>query len=426
MTLKKIGILAFCLSSMYSTANADEMTSLKAQLKIMQQQIQLMQQKIEVQEMKQLQQEKTMSSVNERHQDPEGKSRVKTIAHEVADTLVLSGSLVINASHTGSDGWSGQNSSDIILDILELGVDAQMGSWASAHILFLYEQEADDNLLVDEAVITIANTEFSPFYLAAGRMYVPFGNFESNMISDPITLTLAETREEAIQLGFELENGLYSSAYIFNGKVSESNNNYSRISNSHIDNFGFNLGYLIENENMSFDFGLGYISNIGSTDALQDSIADNGLCSGNGCINDYVGGLSLHAIASFGNINFIGEYIKTTSSFKSSEITAVNTKELEPAAWNLEAAYNFNITGKDANIAIAYQGSDDFYLATDSSDLFKKAWLIGFNMDLYKNTTLSLEWRKAKAYTEVKNSLTAAGDSYKDENLLQMNLSVAF
>jgi len=81
----------------------------------------------------------------------------------------------------------------------------------------------DRNRKVDEGTITIGNADVTPIYLTAGRMYIPFGNFESNMISDPITLTMSETREEAFQLGVELENGLHGSAYLFNGKIAEAN-----------------------------------------------------------------------------------------------------------------------------------------------------------------------------------------------------------
>ncbi len=68
---------------------------------------------------------------------------------------------------------------------------------------------------------------------------MPFGNFESNMISDPVTLTLAETREDVVQVGFGTEGGFYDSAYFFNGDTDKSKDNvYSSADNDHIDNYG--------------------------------------------------------------------------------------------------------------------------------------------------------------------------------------------
>jgi hypothetical protein len=418
-------LICLCVGSLFVNTQADDLSDMRAQMKRMQEQMQVMQQKLDEQQ-KHLNQQVSIASDTDGHQEPEGRARIKTVEHEHSENITFSGGLVVNTSQTDSDGWGGQSTSDVILDTLELGIDAKINSWVNGHILFLYEQEDDDNLLVDEGVITLGNSVSSPGYLSVGRMYLPFGNFESHMISDPITLTLAETREEAALIGMELDNGLHASAYVFNGKIDEANSSYSSTRNSHIDNFGLNLGYVIENDNMSLDLGIGYINNIGTTDGLQDSIADNGLCTGEGCINEYVGGLSVHAIAAFGDVTLIGEYVRAMDSFEASEISSLNAKKLQPKAMNIEAAYSFNFIGKDSNIALAYQASDEFYLASDSSDFFEKAWLLGLNMDIYKNTTLSFEWRHAKAYAEVKDSIQAVGDKYENENLVQMNISVAF
>jgi len=421
MNIKKYTILVLFFNVFFLNANADDMAELKAQMKAMQQQMQLMQQKLDEQQKKLEQQEEMVAD-----RQPSDDSSENTLAHEIADSITVSGALVVNAGRTDSDGWSGESHSDIILDTLELGIDTQVTPWVNGHILFLYEQDDNDNLLVDEGTITIGNQEVSPFYLSAGRMYLPFGNFSSHMISDPITLTLGETREEAIQIGMDLDNGLYTSAYVFNGKIDEADNTYSRTSNSHIDNFGFNIGYILENDNMSLDIGMGYINNIASSDGLQDSASDNALCGGDGCIKDYVGGLSLHAVVSFGDVSFIGEYVGALEEFEASEVSSINTKKLQPKTWNIEAGYHFNLMGKNANIAVAYQASDEFYLATDSTDHFEKAWLLGMNVDIYKNTVLSFEWRHAKAEALVKDAIEAAGEKYENENLLQMNLSIAF
>lgn len=420
--IKKSALLGLCISAMYSNVQADEMAELKAQMQAMQKQMQMMQQKLDAQQEKLDRQAQHSPS---KAQVSANDSGIKAIAHEMADSLTISGGVVVNTSHTDSDGWGGESTSDIILDTLELAVDTQVTPWVNGHILFLYEQDGEDdgNLTVDEAIITIGNSEASPFYLSAGRMFVPFGNFESRMISDPITLTMAETREEAVQLGFELENGFGGSAYLFNGSIDEANSSYTSVSNSHIDNFGFNLGYAMSNEQLDLSLGMGYINNIGTTDGIQDIIGDNGLCAGDGCVKDYVGGLAFHAVAGFGQVTLMGEYITALDDFAAGEI---GTDKMQPKTWSIEAAYDFSLAGKDASIALGYQGSDEFYLDGEATDYFEKAWLVGMNVDIYKNTTLSVEWRHARAASEVEDAIEAAGDKYDDENLLQMNLSIAF
>jgi len=78
--------------------------------------------------------------------------------------------------------------------------------------LFFNGKKTIQSLGSGYGTITLGNMEMFPVYLTAGKMYVPFGNFESNMIQDPVTLEIGETRESAGQVGFE-HSGFYGSAY---------------------------------------------------------------------------------------------------------------------------------------------------------------------------------------------------------------------
>jgi len=423
MKLKKLPLALLCTAMFSQPALADDMSDLKAQLKAMQEQMQVMQAKLDAQEA--AIKEQSHETKQLKHQQASGSNDSKAInavAHEVADSISIGGVVDVVAGRTNSDGWSGNTASDLVLDTFELGIEASAGNWVSGSILFLYEDADDDNLNIDEAFITIANSEFTPFYAAAGRLYVPFGNFESNMISDPVTLTLAETREDVAQVGFETEDGLYGSAYIFNGDGEEAKSGYSNVSSNKIDNYGINIGYVMENDDFNLDVGMGYINNIGTSDTLQDAIGDNGLCAGDGCMKDYVGGISLHAIATFGQFNLIGEYVSALDEFEANEISAVNGKKLAPKAWNIEGAYNFQIAGKDTIFALAYQETEDMYFDTESTDFLESAWLASISVGIIDNTTLSAEWKHSEAYNEVEDILS----DYDDEDLFQLKLSYVF
>lgn len=409
---------------------ADDLSDLKAQMKIMQQQMQIMQNKLEAQESVLKEQQQLTREITHQRAPGHtgGDSTAKNIAHEVADSLAISGVVEVVTNHTNSGEWSGDSSSDIVLDTFELGIDAAAGAWTSAHILFLYEDALDDNLLVDEAYVTFANSEVTPFYAAAGRLYVPFGNFTSNMLSDPVTLTLGETRAEVIQLGVEMESGFYGSAYVFNGDVEESKGSgYMASENNHIDNYGLNLGYTMENDDFSLDLGAGYINNIATSGSLSELVDGNALCAGDGCIKDYIGGLSLYAIATFGQFNLIGEYVTALEAYNAGEISDVNSDRLKPKAWNFEGAYNFDLAGKEATIALGYQKTKDMYLLdTKITDFFEKAWFASISVGIIDNTTLAAEWKHSQAYSEVKDARRAAGDKYDDEDILQIKLSYEF
>lgn len=426
MKFKTIMIVLFTMFVTSNTVSADDLAELKAQLKVMQQQILLMQAKLDAQDMAfKKQQQLTQSIAHQQAQRVKDKE-ARGVTHQVADSISFGGVLDVIANNSSSDGWSGDTSSDLVIDTFELDIDASAGDWTSAHILFLYEDDDDDNLNVDEAFITFANADVTPFYVTAGRMYVPFGNFDTNMISDPVTLNLAETREDTVQVGFEADNGFYGSVYVFNGDADKAKGSYSETDNNTIDNYGLNLGYTMEKDNFSLDVGAAYINNIATSDKLQDIVDDNSLCAGDGCVKDYVGGLSAYAIANYGQFSLIGEYVTAIDDFKSSELTAINNKKLKPVAWNLEGAYHFSLMGKDTSVALGYQKTKDMYFDIETTDYFEKAWLASVSMLIVDNTWLSAEWRHSDGYSEVKHQRNADGEDFDNEDLMQVKLSYEF
>ncbi len=431
MKFKAISLALLCSGIILQPVLADDMSELRAQLKAMQQQLQLMQAKLDAQDSAIKKQQQTTTEIKHQQAFREKDKDARAVAHQVADSLSIGGVIEILAHHTDSDNWSGDNASDIVLDTFELGIDAQAGEWTAGHILFLYEQDPGpgrdtDDLQVDEAYITIANSEVTPFYLSAGRLYVPFGNFESNMISDPATLTLAETRNEVVQLGFQTENGFYGSGYVFNGDIPESKSNMSSRSNSHIDNYGLNIGYAMENDDFSLDVGAGYVNNIAAAAGIYDAMKGNIACTDRteDCVKDYVGGMSLYAIANIGSFNLIGEYIAAADDFAIGDFDyePAETEKLRPKAWNIEGAYHFNIAGKETTVALGYQKTDDFYLQ-QSKEYFEKAWLASISVGILENTALAAEWRHADGYSEVKNDV---GNDFDDDDRLQVKLSYEF
>ena len=422
MKLKPIALALILTGISAQPVIADDLSELKAQIKAMQQQMQIMQNKLDAQEAALKKQQQLATELeHQQAQGHTGDTPAKLVAHEVADSIAIGGIIEVVSSQSNSDGWGGDTASDIVLDTFELGIEASASEWVSGSVLFLYEDADDDNLNVDEAYINIANFDVTPFYGSFGRIYVPFGNFASNMISDPATLTLGETREDVVQFGFESEDGFYGSAYIFNGDGEEAKSDYSAVDDNTINNYGLNFGYAMENDGFNLDVGVGYINNIGTTDALQDIVDDNGLCAGEGCLKDYVSGMSLHAIANIGQFNLIGEYVSAMDDFEVNELGV--GEELKPRAWNIEGAYNFDLAGKDATVALGYQKTKEMYLDNSSTDFFEKAWLASISVGIYENTTLAAEWRHAEGYSETE---AAVGNDYDDEDLLQLKLSYEF
>ena len=256
---------------------------------------------------------------------------------KLSERLSFSGLIEVEASAT--DGYGGEDESDIVLATVELGLDAQIADWVNGHILLLWEEDDTEPVDLDEGTITLGNPDKFPLYLTVGKMYVPFGNFESNMIQDPLTLEIGETRESAAQVGFE-HSGFYGSFYTFNGDIDENGED------NEIKCYGANAGYAFESDAFNIDVGAGWINNIADTDGLGDEYASLTL-------KDYEGGFSVYAIAAFGSFTVIGEYVGA-----SDDIEFTTETRQDPSAWNIEVGFTFEAMGRETCIAAGYQGTD--------------------------------------------------------------------
>ncbi|HIE02099.1 MAG TPA: LbtU family siderophore porin [Thiotrichaceae bacterium] len=326
--------------------------------------------------------------------------------NDVLSSISISG--VVQVESRFHQDYDDNDSSDFVVDEFALGIEAQADKFVKGQMGFLYEEGATD-LEIDEAFITLGNFTEVPFYLAAGQLYVPFGRFESHMISDPLTLEIGEAREKAAQLGFEIE-GLYGSVYIFNGMTQDD-------ADDKIDHYGANLGFAQETEAFSYDVGVSYISDLADSDGLSgalEGVAPAGDLS-QLADYDYVNGLGAHLLFNIGPVSVIGEYLTALDDFNAEHL-AFKGKGAEPKAWNAELGYSFNIVGKETTFALGYQGTDEAV----AIELPETRLLAGLSMGIYKNTTFSVEYAHDEDY-DVSN-----GGSGEDAQSVIFQLAVEF
>jgi hypothetical protein len=304
--------------------------------------------------------------------------------------IELSGVVEVEAAK--NFGFEDEESSDIALATVELGVDARIyDDWITAHILALHEDDDTEPWEIDEGIITIGNVNRFPFYLAAGRLYAPFGNFESHMISDPLTLEIGEIREAALQAGFET-SGFYGSAFAFNGDTSTG-------VDDEIEHFGANLGMELEFEKYAFDIGVSYINNIADSDGIQDYLEG---ATGTQTIANNISSWGTYGILHVGPFTAVGEYISTADSFDTTELP-FNSSGAKPEAWNLEVGYNFTVLNKESTFAVGYQGTDEAL----SLGLPKNRFLTTLSMGIFDKTTLSVEWAHDEDYKSSNSGVDA-------------------
>jgi len=344
MNFKQLALPAAISSILFTPAQADQLADLQAQLNSLQQKIQQM-------EAKQL--ETTSSGIS-------GSSWTNAIE--------IGGVVEVEAQSVSADG--SDTESDIYVATAELGITGKVNDSVSAEMVLLYEGP-DGTLEVDAATITIA-PESMPVSFTFGKTGVPFGIYESNHLSDPLTLELGETAVDATAIANYENNGLNASLAIFNGASVEAGNNK-------INDYVLNVGYAREGD-FSFGIQFGYMNNLGNSDGLVDA--------GVTAVANDVSAFTSSIMLSAANLTFIGEYVGATESFNAGEL-AHNGSGATPKAWNTELAYSF---GK-STLALGLQGTKEA-----SAILAEKRQLIAYSVELYENTNFTLEYAREEDY----------------------------
>lgn len=278
------------------------------------------------------------------------------------DKIKFSGAIEIELGSSDGD-------SDLKVATVEVGIAAAINDNVSAEIVLLHEED-DTAFSVDTATVNIAASD--QLSLLAGQTTVPFGSFESNLVSGPITKDLAETGATALQLDYAVD-ALTTSIYTFNG--TQTGNKF--------DNYGINLAYSAD----SFSFGLGYISNIGDSNTINASTIDSA-----------VPGMGINASYSAGDLTVIAEYITASKDFKAGDDSF--TSAAKPSATQLEVAYALG----DITFAVGMQSSKG---AADLT-LPESRTAVAVSTELMENTGLALEYASDKDYAgATTNTVTA-------------------
>ncbi|OPL14058.1 MAG: hypothetical protein AVO34_06040 [Firmicutes bacterium ML8_F2] len=313
------------------------------------------------------------------------------------DRISLSGLIEVEAGYENIDfddpAAADEDSSGLTLATVELGIDVDFIKHVSGHVLLLWEEdENDNNLIVDEGFIRLDGEDVLPLYLQAGKMYVPFGNFESHFISDPNTLELGETRESAVIVGYA--NDLFDLSFgAFNGDMDEDGKA------DHIDSFVASGAFSLPEKavpGLELAAGLSWISNIADSDTLQDEDGVDGAA-----IDDKVGGIGAFASATLQERWFlIAEYVGALNKFEAGELAFDGGGKLQPKTWNFEVGCAIT---EALEVALRYEGGDDL------GDLLPdEQYGIVTSYGLFENTTLAVEYLHGEFENDDERDLVTA------------------
>jgi len=258
--------------------------------------------------------------------------------------------------------------SDIVLATARFGFQADVADNVHGHLVFLYEED-ETPFGVDEGFVTVdLGGAASGAKIAAGQFYLPFGNFDSGMVSDPVTLELGETDRTAVMLQYSAGPAEISVAG-FNGDYDPTGKN------NIIDGA---VAAITVSPVEALSLGASYISDMAETDAELLPSAYT--------YSSSVDGFSAFATIGMGPVTLAGEYLAALQSFTSAEVAAAATggsdlTDEKPKAFFVE------LRGEAGEIAYAvrYENCDDF-----KDDL--KRYGATASWSFADNTALSLEY----------------------------------
>ena len=284
------------------------------------------------------------------------------LAQQESRGITISGLIEVEASNVDTNGSAAQK--DVSAATVEVGIGADISDAVSAEVLLKYEDDGDDNstdVFVDTAIITLA-PEGSPASFTFGKTGVPFGVYDTNLVSDPITKDLGDTSDNGV-IQADFEAGIVAiSAYAYNGD-----------NDGKVDDFGINFGFGFEDAGLSF--------NLGHSNRLQEKD---------------VAALAFSAMYEAGPFTVIAEHVAASDKMADGK---------EPSATNFEVGMGTLLGGMASTFAIGYQTTDE---ANGSVDLAEKRALAALSIGIMENTGLAFELKKDTSYTNVDtNTFTA-------------------
>jgi len=307
--------------------------------------------------------------------------------------------------------YSGPSTGDMDLGSAELDAAAILNPWVEGLISFVYDSSypadggqrvANSNVTVDKAFVNIGNPSKTPFYMTAGQVYVPFGQYSSNMVTSPMILSIGRTEVRSTMFGFihPGENGFYGTVFAYKSNSTDGQTAAG----------GGNLVYDFGNDDIDGNIGASIISNIGDSAGMQSTGMSTGEFQGFGfdsSTEDFhqVPGYDFHGAISFGPYNILGEFVSSVRKFDA-DVLSYNGAGAQPMGVNVEGARTFKFLGKPAAFALGYGWTGDAL----ALGLPQQRYSAVLNVSWWRDTIESLEYRHDVDYGS-SNSASGLGST---------------
>ena len=315
--------------------------------------------------------------------------------------------------------YVGPTQGDVTLGANELDVAASLNDKVEAYMGIAYDASppswsgqriANSSFNLNMGFVNIGDLDESPFYFTAGQIYVPFGRFSTAMVSAPLTMLMARTKNRPFILGYKTQTptGPFAAIYGFSGDTTQGSSAVG----------GVNLGYVYTLHQFAGEVGVSFISSLTNAGGMQSTgSAPKTTFGGFGSItngSEYVRktpGIDVHASFSFDRYNLTAEWVSATEAFRASDLS-FNGAGAKPQAAQLEAGMTFMSFNRPSSVGVSYQWSRE----TLALNLAAQRISGVYNISIWKDTVESLEYRHDYDFNRDQFATGAAPNNLMNQN----------
>lgn len=321
--------------------------------------------------------------------------------------------------------YVGENTKRLSLNDAYINASATVNDWtkaflglsysdSSAFYSSVYTSSTNGNrrsgLNLEQGYLTIANYDVSPVFFQVGKQFADFGRYTIHPITRTMTQVLSESLETSAKLGFITRMGLHGDISAFDNQITQTGFNHTKPV------YGASLGFDQTNDQLGFDVGVGYLSNMTGVNDVANAVSNfNG-----GTFQHTVGAVAVYGDVNSGPFNLGVRYTTAIQHFSPNDLSTVagttNASGARPWAADITAGYGYNAMGKNQNVYLGYQTSNNAV----NIALPKSRWLAGLSVDMWKNTNLGVEVAHDTAYS------SGNGGTGNSNNTIGARASVKF
>lgn len=270
--------------------------------------------------------------------------------------------------HGMQEGKGAERSeSKIVIPTLALNADFEAAEKLTGYVSLLWDETKEEEAL-EVDVATLAYT-WDPLRFSVGRMYLPFGDYSTAFVSDPLTLALGQTRETAVMIAADPAEFLSLSVFAFNGDAEKREGGEAPEKDNAWD---FGVAVTVR-PGEYLAFGGSYITDLADSDA--EVVIDN-------LYERRVAGASAFVTLCVGPVKVGGEAVTALDDFEAADIAGAE-EDMRPMAWHGEVAADVT---KDVTVALGLDGTKEW----PGMPEFQLGALVAYRA--FDNAVLSLEY----------------------------------